>query len=97
MGPLGDKQLLRELESAKGFGLGVPVDRVEDPVVPSVLLHDAFLQGWTASGSLKASSEVPSDSDSIDCDGSFRRRHGGTSLEVSDQLSDQLVARMSAW
>ena len=74
--PLGDKWFLWcVFKSAKGFGLGIPVDRVEDPVVPSVLLHDAFLQGWTASSLSKASSKVPSASDSINCNGSFRGRH----------------------
>ena len=60
-------------KSAKGFGLGVPIDGVEDPVVPSVFLHDAFLQDWTASGSPSIAAEA------------FEAGAKGASLDRSDQ------------
>ena len=58
MGPFGDELFLVALECVEGFGLGVPIDGVEDPVAPAVLRHDEFLQFGAASGLSETSSEV---------------------------------------
>ena len=92
MGPLGDEELLRALKSAEGFGLGVPISGVEDPIVPSALLHDVFLWGWTASGLAKVPSKVARDGDSSNCKAGVK----GASLDGSDQSSEQSVARVLA-
>ena len=49
MGSFDDEQLLVELKCIEGFGLGVPIDGAEDPVVPTVFRHDALLQFGAAS------------------------------------------------
>jgi hypothetical protein len=47
------------------FLLGVPVNGVEDPVVPSVLGLDVLLEVWTAGSQVEASGNVAGDGDAI--------------------------------
>jgi hypothetical protein len=48
MRPFDDKAFLGVFEHVKCFGLGVPVNGVEDPVIPTILGHDMILKGQAA-------------------------------------------------
>jgi hypothetical protein len=74
VGPFDDEQFLSAFKGAESFGLGVPVDGVEDPVVPSIFRHDTLLEGWTAGGLSKAACDVAGDGGASNGNGGFRRR-----------------------
>ena len=57
------------------MGLGIlPIDGVEDSVIPAVLRHDMLLWGRTASCLAKARNIVSSDGNAGNCKGGFRGR-----------------------
>jgi hypothetical protein len=58
-------------EGVEGFVLGIPVCRVEDPVVPSVLGLDLLLEAWTAGSHAEASGNVAGEGDSNCGNGGF--------------------------
>ena len=57
------------LKCVEGFGLGVPINGAEDPVIPAILRHDVLLKFGTARCLSKTPGEVAGDGKASDSDG----------------------------
>jgi hypothetical protein len=96
VGPFGDKEFLCVLKSAEGFGLGIPIDGVEDPIFHLFFSMMRFFRAGLLAAWQRRRARLRVMVTLAIAMEAVKAGVKGASLDGSDQLSESSVARVSA-